>query len=295
MDVNKIMGRIIANTYYEFQKVRIASMNWIRDVMRKTIEGIDFDEVEEKKEEKDFKKKYTDKFLLEQWDLFLQENKITKEEHDHLKKCLDIMEDAKKIEGKYKRMMAKFIEDEIVYNEFLSKVRGMGPVLSTNIVKEFGDCSQYETVSKLWAHTGNHVVNGKAPKKQKGVTLNFSPNLRMLTWKISDSLMKSNKGYYRGIYDTEKEKHLNREYEVGFLEEKFGKPYKTEDINISKGHAHNRALRKMRKLFLSHYWEASRELAGLSTVKTYVEGVLNHDHIISWKRALELEGELSKE
>jgi hypothetical protein len=46
----------------------------------------------------------------------------------------------------------------------------------------------------------------------------------------------------------------------------------------------------MVKLFLSHFWEASRTLAGLPCERTYVEGVLEHEHIIHWEEALELEG-----
>lgn len=286
------IARIIANAYDSFQKVRIESANHIRDVIRKRIEGIAFDEVEGKKKEKSREKKYTDAKLIEMWDRLLKENKIGKKEHDNMIKGWNMMNEAKKLEQKYSRSMNRFLEDKIVYNEFLSKIRGLGPIISTNLLKEFGDCSKYRTVSSLWAHSGNNVLeDGKAPRRKKGESIGYSPRLRTLTWKISASLLKQNKAYYREIYDECKEKQLKRTYEEGFLEAKYGAPYTKTDIKLIQGHAHNRALRKMRKHFLSHFWVASRELNGLPTDITYAEGILRHTHITSWKDIVRREEE----
>lgn len=294
MESLKIIGRNITNAYYDFQQVRIASMNRVRDVIRKIVDGIEFDEVETKKEKKDYKKKYTDKKLLALLTKLLNEGGIKSEEYDYIMKCWDIMKESKKLEKRFQDAMEDFISTEPVYNEFLYKIRGIGDILSANLIKEFGDCSKYDTISKLWAHSGNSVIDGVAPKLRKGENLSFSPRLRTLTWKLSDSLMKQNKGVYRNIYDTEKKKQLNKEHEIGALFDKYGKPYKKTDTHLSLGHAHNRALRKMRKVFLDHYWCASRELNGLPTEKNYVEGVLNHTHIITWREAIKKEGMLTK-
>lgn len=284
----KFIGRIVAGAYYDMQEVRIATKNRIRDIIRKKIEGIDFDEVEEKKEEKNYEKKYKDEELFKLWDKLLADKKIDKDEHKYVIKCWEISDESEKIERKYKTAMMEYIMNEEVYKKFLLNVRGMGEVLSANLIKEFGDCSQYDNVSKLWAHTGNSVIHGIAPKKRKGEDLNFSPRLRTLTWKLSDCLLKSNKGIYRQVYDTTKERYTNTEFKEGELQEKYGKPYKKEDIKLSKGHCHNRALRKMRKLFLSNYWECAREMAGLETKSVFAEQ-LKHKNIIHWKDALKLE------
>lgn len=294
MESLKIIGRNITNAYYDFQQVRIASMNRVRDVIRKLVDGIKFDEVEAKKEKKEYKKKYTDKELLSKLKKLLTDGKMLTEEYDYVMECWEIMKDAKKLEKKFQDAMKTFISKEAVYNEFLSKIRGIAEILSANLIKEFGDCSKYDTVSKLWAHSGNNVVDGLAPRLRKGENISFNPRLRTLTWKLSDSLMKQNKGVYKDIYNKEKEKQLGITYDIGILQEKYGKPYKKEDTAISQGHAHNRALRKMRKIFLDHYWCASRELNGLPTEKNYVEGVLNHAHIITWRKAIEKEGMLIK-
>ena len=285
----KFMGRIVAGAYYDMQIIRIGTKNRIRDVIRKKIEGIPFDAVEDKKEEKKFEKKYTDIQLFEKLGKLKDKSGIDEDEYEYIKKCWKMASESQKIENRYKTAMLEYVESEKVYTEFLQLIRGIGPVLSANLIKEFGDCKMYDNVAKLWAHTGNHVVGGIAPKKRKGEDLTFSPRLRMFTWKISDSLMKSNKGIYRQVYDTTKEAMLNKEYGKGELKEKYSKPYKEEDIHLSKGHAHNMALRKMRKLFLSHYWSCAREMAGLEVRVPYVEEKLKHKNIITWRKAIKNE------
>ncbi|MCD6176785.1 MAG: transposase [Candidatus Cloacimonetes bacterium] len=276
------IGRIVAGSYYDMQEIRISTLNRIRDVIRKKAENIGFKEVEKKKKKKTNIEKYTDKQLIE----ILPKLDYTKEEINYIKRCFDLADESTKLENKYKRAMLEFVNNELIYTEFLKKIKGIGPVLSANLIKEFGYCENYDNVAKLWAHTGNHVVEGIAPKKRKGKDITFSPRLRTLTWKLSDCLMKSNHGIYRDIYDNEKEKQLTIKYKQGELLKKYGKPYKKEDVTLKKLHAHNRALRKMRKLFLAHYWACARELKGLDTREPYVKEKLGHKNIITWKQAI---------
>jgi hypothetical protein len=291
-NTKNITGSVIASAYDAFQEVRISNMNRIRDVVRKKIEGIEYDEVEEEKDPKERSNgKYSDDNLMELWELAYKQDKISEREFKYTKKCFRTAKEAKSLENSFKKAMLSFVKDTDVYKKFLSEIRGIGPVLSAKLIKNFGNCSQYATVSKLWAHCGYHVVNGKAPTLEKGKKINFSPKLRTFVWKISDSLMKLNKGVYRDIYLKEKQKQLNKEYDEGYLAEKYNE-YEEEDIHITRGHAHNRALRKMVKIFLDHYWHVARISADLEAEKNYVEGVLNHNHIITWRDALEKENML---
>ena len=291
--MKRSMGRVIAVGYYGFQEVRMKFKNQIRDIIYKKDNDIPFDVVEEKKEKKNYGNKYTDKELVNILTLLEKNNKINPHEHKMLSKCQEMIKDTIRIENNYRKLMGEFVKDEPIFIEFLNKVRGVAMVLSANLIKEFGDCSKFKTVSKMWKYSGNHTVNGFAPVRKKGEKLGYSANLKMLTWKISDSLLKSNKGYYRELYLNEKKKQSEKEFEIGYLAEHYN-GYKEPDIKLLKGHAHNRALRKTRKHFLSHFWEASRELAGLSVEKTYVEGVLKHEHIIHWKDVLKMENKLLK-
>lgn len=312
ISILKSVGRIVAGAYYDMQEVRISNKNRLRDVIRKKHEGIPFDAVEETREEEEKARgKYKDEELKKIWNELLEKGEVEPQEHKYVLKCWKLADDTEKIENQYKARMMEFVKDETITRAFLlggdevtdnkgtftsPGIRGIGPVLAANLINHFGNCERYDTVSKLWAHTGNGVIGGKAPQKRKGEDITFSPHLRKMTWNISNCLMKANKGLYRQIYDTEKERQLAREYPAGQLFKKYGKPYKEEDTSLSRNHAHNRALRKMRKMFLSHYWAACKELTGQDTRKPFVIEELGHDNLITWQEALRKEQQpLNKE
>lgn len=289
----RILGRIVTEGYNDFQRIRIASTNRIRDVIRKRVEGIEFSSVEPKKEKKNYEKKYSDKALFKKLDLIYAQKRIPKTEYKYLMRCKEIMDESMNLETKYKRAMLDFVRGEEIYECFLQKIKGIGPVLSAKLIKALGDCSTFETVSKLWAYCGLSVVNGVAPKRKKGEKTSFNPKMRALLWNVSTSFLKQNKAYYREIYDSEKEKQKAKTYKAPYLLEKYGTSYKKTDTMLSKGHIHNRALRKMGKIFLDHFWHIARELNDLPAKKNYVEGVLRHNHIITWRDAIKRE-ELSQ-
>ncbi len=311
-DLKGELLRIAVNLYYDYQDIRIKSLNRIRNIVRKTNEGIDFHEVEEKKETKTFDKKYTDDNLDGIMDQLCLEDKITDRDYQYFHGCQELITGPElnrmftcnhcerrnkqtisvggviDLEKEAFKTIRSLVIIEPIWKEFLSKVKGIGEIITGTLVKELGYCERFDTVSRLWAYTGNHTVNGLDPKRKKGEKLGFSLKLKTFTWKISDNLMKANKGYYRHLYDTEKEKQKNRVYDIGYLAKTFN-GYEDKDTQLSKGHAHNRSLRKVRKHLLSHYWECTRELIGLPIKKTYVEGVLGHQHIIHWRDVLEQE------
>lgn len=358
MSFQKELLRISLNLYYGYQGLRIKSMNKIRDIVRKTNEGIPMNTVEAKKEHKTFDKKYSDNQLNKTMEHLLLEDKITPEDLDYYYECRNLIDGpmvfkmfeckscgkknrqeihlggAEDMEKETVKTIKELIIHEPIWEEFLSKIKGIGELIGASLVYFFGYCDQkiykngeliamekdlnfdkaynewekdhllpkekqlfrrtgFKTISQLCAYTGNHTVNGKAVKPKKGKPLGFKKKLRSFTWIISESLKKHNKGYYRDLYNKEKINQANREYEEGFLAENYN-GYKKKDTKLSKGHIDNRALRKIRKRFLSHYWEASRELIGLPIEKTYVEGVLNHNHIISWRDVIKQENKLEE-
>ena len=296
-DVIREIGRIVVGGYYDYQGLRLSTMNRIRDVIRKVDQGIPFDAVEEKKE-KDKKSRgaYSDDLLPEILERMKAEGKVKGLEYTYIKNSIEALREVAKLENRYKRQMTTYLQGVKVYVEFLSKIRGIGPTLASNLIKEFGeDCARYDTVSKLWKHSGNHVIDGRAERKHKDMS--FSPRLRTMTWKISDCLMKANHGLYRELYDSSKVTELAKRYEPGVLYNKYKdwyssdktNPYKPEDTSLRLMHAHNRALRRARKVFLAHFWAAARELNGLDTRLPYVQEKLGHIHIITWHQAVNRE------
>lgn len=359
----KFTGRIVAGAYYDFQELRKGTMSRIRDIVRKIDEGIPFDEVEEKKsvkEERAIEKAYADKNLPEILNNLLSEGKIDDKNQGYVKNLLDATHEVVKTENRYKKLMMDYVEAEPIYDVFLKHIHGVGPVLSANMIKEFGYCNQtYRSdvvdedsgkvvhkegeekcphVSSLWRLCGQDVVDGQAPCRRKGESINYSPRLKTLAWKISDSLMKQRTPYYRGLYDGEKDSQLARMQDCicrycgnplaevrEELDEDSGKTVKAieyvhvkarvdgktaffcsedrerqvtnRDFKVSGGgkgtppyslgHAHNRALRYMRKRFLEHYWVCARELAGLEAGRPWqFEHEGGHKHYEGWRLAL---------
>ena len=267
------IGRLCSGAYEDSQSIRTASLNRIRDVIRKKHEHIGFSTTEKKiaKEDRDFSKKYMDKNLPKLLETMLKKKELTEQESDYLNEVLEISDESAKLETRYKGLMDDYIEGELIYQQFLSHVRGVGAVISAKLIRNFGDCGKYQHVSSLWQHCGFGVVDGHAPKLQKGVKVSYSPKFRTFVWQIGDSLMKQRSPIYREIYDAEKTR------QASLMEQK------AENAPKSKLHADLRARRKMVKVFLCHYYLASRELAGLEIGEPFVQGKLGHKDIIGWR------------
>ncbi|MBZ9577505.1 hypothetical protein KJA13_00495 [Patescibacteria group bacterium] len=308
------IGRTIAGGYADHQDVRKSTMNRIRSLVRHISEGIPFDQPEEKKEERTFDSKYRDGNLLKLIEMMFAQGKITKEESDYLSKALELAKKALSLEQSHKGPMRIFILAEPVWKEFLSHVPGIGGVLASNLIAKFANCERYDRVSSLWRHCGLHLicpecveetedkilpvpanVNGKcpkcgkqgvAPRRKKGRRNDYDGRLKTFAWNIADCLIKKKSPVYYEIYLKEKERQLNRRFSRGQLQRNYGKPYKKSDTTLKLLHAHNRARRKMVKIFLQHYWVASRELAGLSVIGPYVKDKLEHEDIVTWRDVL---------
>ncbi len=176
-----------------------------------------------------------------------------------------------------------------------------------------------DTPSAIWAYAGLDVdLNGKAPKRIAGQKLTYNSRLRSVCWRLATSMLRTSirhtcthcgakasaadaesKGccgahdfkltadskyaqYFLDQKDAEYKKLLARGWKIIpalDLPKKDGKRYEPEGV-ISEGHVHNRAVRKMIKLFLSHLFVVWRQAEGLPVRPCYAEAVLGHDGII---------------
>lgn len=214
---------------------------------------------------------------------------------------------------------------ELIYVKWLKGVKGIGPTLTAGLISWFGYCENFDTVSKLWAYTGYHVISRcrvcekrhfntelemsrwiekmikrykwasdrRKDKSQKfdeegtrrtvlrqickcgdnaqpyrtsarrkvGELIEWNPKAKVLCWKIGKQFIMMGKGY-RELYDKFKASYELRED----LQEGKG----------ARGHRDMMAMRKMIKIFLSHYWEMSRKMKGLPVRPPYVMEKMNH-------------------
>jgi hypothetical protein len=155
----------------------------------------------------------------------------------------ETLEAVEEKEKEIKRRLASFVKDQILYKEYLSKIRGVGEVMAAFLIT-FLDPAKFDKVSGMWKYCGLHVVNGKAPRRIAGQKTDFNPFARVMMWRLGEGIRMQGRSY-RFIYEL-------------FLQES-----KEKHPDWTMAHHINHARRVTVKLFLSHYYEVSRALLGL--------------------------------
>jgi hypothetical protein len=137
------------------------------------------------------------------------------------------------------------LEPEPVYQHYLSKIEGIGPILGANVVALLYDPQRFRSVSALWHYAGYHVEEGRAPRLQKRKRVTWNPRLRVLGYKIGKSFVMCGGGY-RSRYEEYKEE------------------YRKKHPDLSRGHIDAMARRKTVKTVFSPFM-AGLENSGTSS------------------------------
>jgi hypothetical protein len=152
--------------------------------------------------------------------------------------------------------------------DWVTSIRGLGQGgLAAQLLAQIDDISKAPTVSALWRYCGQAVIDGKAERNRPGEKSHFNRRLKSIVWLIGEQFVRQQTHPYVDIYYEEKE----RQREMYPEKIKVDGKWKYND-----GHIHNRAKRKMVKIFLQHLWVTWRELEGLPVSDPYVIGVLGH-------------------
>jgi len=147
------------------------------------------------------------------------------------------------------------------------------------IIKTRIEEKDFPNVSKWWAYLGEHndAETGRMVRRKKGKQSNWSSLGRNISWQIGESINKCPACIHCGKSSPKSKKNPC----------KCGR-YKPEHLYnahywsfIQKKKKHFDAIRRTRKLFLSHFWHVGRELEGKSTVGPYADVVLQHTGIIA--------------
>jgi hypothetical protein len=220
---------------------------------------------------------------------------------DAIPKNDDIVSQMEKTKAKLSRMIRKQLEMWPIWTEWMEKVPGCGAVLAAKLINLFyyrfepvcAACGgslkkdesafvcqacgkeakgegvlkynigfkEFANISKWWAYLGMHTVDGKKPRRQKGVVANWSTEGRTTCYHLGDQFIKQG-GLYRGFYDERKKK---RE--------------KTHP-DASAGHRHVMSKNETVKLFLAHMWTVDCLLRGVEPTKPYAGTIMGHTGII---------------
>ena len=241
----------------------------------------------------------------------------------------------KNIEASIQKQIEEVLEEIPIWTEFMKHVRGVGPTLAGGIIgymyQPYSDkcdaapthktCNcgksieRFNNISKLHAYAGEHVVNGKAPRRTRGEKANWNPKLRTHQWKIGQSFIKSDesKSFYRNLYTKEKIKagfiktpngwDMPKEIREQWIAKGVGHTNKikeklkkgedvSKELDAVKGHLDARCQRKVRKLFLGHVWAKWRTLEGLPVTDPYPmtemggkhTGLITADEVLEWEQ-----------
>ncbi len=119
MQLQAVSLRTLVRSYYSIQKVRVQVSNRIQMLQRDS-------EISE-----------TEAELLHQ----LLNKRVLKVEKDLASDITDI------------------ISEHPLYQSWLSKVMGVGPILSAALIAEIWDIRRFDTISRLWAYAGMHTID----------------------------------------------------------------------------------------------------------------------------------------
>lgn len=238
-----------------------------------------------------------------------RENSLTKEDLSVFG-ITTIFENAQNFEKDIEKLIIRQLKNHALYNQYLEKIQGIGPLLAAGLIAYIDDIEKFDHVSSLWQYSGYGmnrycdeckkptsvdvkydtgkvakklqpfetcpICNGKTrtilQKRMSGYQSNWNDRLKVLAWKAANSFVKQSaaKSKYRKLYDKikaeEHRKHPTKKIEKG-------KTY------FNDGHLHNRAMRKISKIFLAHVWQTWRRQQGLETTEPYAKQLLGHSVI----------------
>jgi len=208
------------------------------------------------------------------------------------------------IKGRLERDIQKAITAWPIWNLWLKSVPGIGPVIAGKLIFLFyyrmiptckkcnGDlvkkdktlwcdaCAKsvsgeglvmyrignkdFPNISAWRKYMGEHIIDGKKPKRQAGQTIDWSPAGRTLSFLIGESFNKAG-GFYKEFYDKRKEFYQASE----------------QHQKESKGHIHNMCKSQASKLFLSHFWDVAKRIDGVvDPAKPWIIAIGGHSKYI---------------
>jgi hypothetical protein len=285
-DLQLELGSIASGQYYEFQELRKATMNRIRNIVFRLDKGIELRELQAKKgktdEEAEWLEEYADKKLHKKLKDLEKKKKLKASELEYVDKMFMLLADLEEKEKQYNKLVSSFVEEDIVYTEFSQYVKGLGPMMTAMLLYYFEHCEKATYPSSLWKFSGLYP----GAKFIKGESGGFNPKCRMFMWRLGDSFIKQRSERYRPIYDAEKARQLK------LMETK------AKNAPTRLGHADARARRKMEKFFLVDYYRVCKTLTGDKQSKPYVIEKMGHKHfddVMVWLKLQKKKAEHKKE
>lgn len=214
----------------------------------------------------------------------------------------DIIKAMESIKGKLSRQIDKQLAYWPIWTEWMRNVPGCGPAIASKLIILYyyrfqpicGDCGgdlekkegsmicqacgkaakkegvlkyriglkHFPKVSSWWHYMGVHCDStGHKPKRKAGVVCDWSSQGRAIAFQLGEQFIRQG-GRYREFFDARKTKR------------------EQTHPDASKLHRHNMARNEAAKLFLSHFIQVAKTIAGEEFTKPYAGVILGHTNII---------------
>lgn len=211
----------VVRTYKSLQKIRLQLYNRVVAFVKNN-----YDEIKSKLGLSD--EKETEKLYAKVADMIIEAGIV----YDEIEMTIRMLEKVREAEDECYRMMREVVKEHPFWEEYLSRIKGIGPAMGAVIIGWLGPLSRFSTVSKLWKYCG--LAPGQ--RRVKGQRAGYNVLLKSQLYVLGQSLLRAN-GWYKQLYD----------YYKKICEEKHP--------DWRKAKRHMWAQRKVIKKFLSHAWE----------------------------------------
>lgn len=152
---------------------------------------------------------------------------------------------------------AKAIPECVLFNE-IAYIKGAW-ITAASVLSYSGGIDRFPTVASFWHYFGQHVVDGKAPKRKVGQPVTWSPNGRTVLYNLGETIIKNTNNPWRAYFDKVKAQELKRHDSVC--------PCKYRD-----GHSNARARRKTVKEIMKRFFIAAKGQKFQEGHKTFAKG-----------------------
>lgn len=262
-------------TMYDIQHMRVESYNRIVAIEQREDEDSDTRKarIEAMCDEYNrISEKVSDMRTIRQKKRFIKDNPFFESYLEYT--IIEYYVSLKAEEERLQKAIADIIKNVPIYTEFLSKVKGCGPLMSAVIVCEF-DIHTARHVSSFWKYAGLDVVKladgtgvGRSKKKEclvettyidkngKEATkmgISYNPFLKAKLIGVLGKSFVIHGDTYRKIYDDAKNRYKEAHPDYNLL------------------HINNMAIRYAVKMFLKDLWNKWRELEGYPAEPDYWE------------------------
>lgn len=239
----------------------------------------------------------------------VERNDIKEEDLDRYG-VTNLLSDAEGFEIKIRKILEGEIQNHEIYSKYLSRIYGIGPIISSGLMAYINDISKFDNISKLWQYFGFGMntfcpecetptfvlkpYKNKEGKKTNAKKLKPFTKCPVCNNETVPIIQRRTQGYMSNWND--KAKVLA--WKIGQSFEKQGKKSAYYNLYIkikeeerrnhpdkekkdgktfyNDGHIRNRALRKTIKIFLAHMYITWRKLENLEVTEPYVKTILGH-------------------